>query len=1115
MRSFWVRAALCAVLVGITLALARLVGHVVGGTTVVGELLLPVTLAAYLCGRNCGILTTVLAVGAAALLLGNAWHVDEASAIQRVAFLGINGLVISTLTGWLHAARRRSVEAAKAETASQQRLATSKRHFAIAFDASPLPSAIIRSVDLQIIAANNAAVGWLGVPREQLLASTLHDLGIARDELRRVIGELDECGQVMRSRVSVERKGERRTVSVFGERMILDDQSHTFVVFDDITEREHAEQARRESEARFAAAFDACPLPYAMMRMRDRTFVAANDAFLAFFGYSRDEVVGRQSDELDLYGDPIERDLARTMMARERRINDLSLSLRRRDGTVRMALASVETLTIDGVEYGVSVFADVTEKEQAERELRSTQALFEKVFSTSPLPRSIVRASDMAYVDVNAAYVEMFGYTREELIGRHVTDFPFFVEAQADVMARAERMKHESMRSVPLRLRTKSGSVLETLFSCEPFEIHGELLLTATIQDVTSRARAEEALRESEERFAKAFDGNPLPSAIARVRDRVFLAANDQWLATFGYTHDEVVGKCAADVALYANEADGARVRELVARDGFARDVDLKFVRRDGSELDVIWSVQTIDIGGEPYYLGTLQDITERKRAEEALRESEARFRQLAENIREVFWLYDAAEKRVIYVSPAYETIWGRTYESIAADPDDWLRSIHPDDRERVARTRRREDYDQQYRIVRPDGSVRWIHDRAFPVRNQSGRIVRIAGLAEDVTQRRTLEEQLRQTQKMESLGLLAGGVAHDFNNLLAVISSSNGMLAESLPAAGEQRELVQEIDAAVQRATGLTRQLLAFSRKQVVEPKVLDINAAVQETRKMLRRMVGEDVMLQTSLDSEIGHVKVDPGYLVQVLMNLAVNARDAMPRGGTLEIATRQCTITECQARAHPGVTEGPAVQLSVTDTGCGIPPEILGHIFEPFFTTKEQGKGTGMGLAVVHGIVDQAGGFIEVESELGKGTTFNVVFPIVEGDVARQQDVVNALAFGAERILFVDDDEYVRRSAARALRARGYTVIEAADGQAALSQLQQRVDLLLTDVVMPRMDGRQLAEAARSKYPGLKVLYTSGYTDDAIVRHGVADGNFDLIEKPFRVQALATRIRQVLDR
>lgn len=370
-----------------------------------------------------------------------------------------------------------------------------------------------------------------------------------------------------------------------------------------------------------------------------------------------------------------------------------------------------------------------------------------------------------------------------------------------------------------------------------------------------------------------------------------------------------------------------------------------------------------------------------------------------------------------------------------------------------------------------------------------------------DITDRLALEAQVREAQKLESLGLLAGGVAHDFNNILAVIASSASLLAELLPNASD-RELVTEIDEAVRRATGLTRQLLAFSRKQVVEPVVLDLNVTISETRKMLRRMVGEDIVIETSLDPELGHVRIDPGYLVQVLMNLAVNSRDAMPRGGTLAITTRNM----------PG--EPRRVRITVTDTGTGMSPELCARVFEPFFTTKGIGKGTGLGLSVVHGIIRQAGGEIAIESEVGVGTSIQIYLPSIDAPAETLEDVAAACSRGSEKIIVVDDDLFVRRATSRSLRARGYDVLEASDGLGALRLLRDHgadVSLLVTDVVMPGMDGCELAAAARRRRPSLKVLYMSGYTDDALAHHEV-DGA--VVEKPFAGHVLAGKVRQAID-
>jgi two-component system cell cycle sensor histidine kinase/response regulator CckA len=484
-------------------------------------------------------------------------------------------------------------------------------------------------------------------------------------------------------------------------------------------------------------------------------------------------------------------------------------------------------------------------------------------------------------------------------------------------------------------------------------------------------------------------------------------------------------------------------------------------------------------------------------------RVSDERFSQLASAISQVFWMTNLEKTEVLYVSPAYEKIWGKSATALYASPTAWLEGIHPADRERVTNAwYSSETFDIEYRVTRPDGSVRWIHDKASPVHDHHGTLIAIAGICDDITDRRELEEQLRQTQKLESLGLLAGGVAHDFNNILGVITANANMISERLPEGHADRELLYEVDAAVVRAAALTRQLLAFSRKQVTDPVVLDINRSVADTRKMLRRLVGEDIVVHTSLDPDLLRVRFDQSSLVQVLMNLAVNARDAMPAGGTLTISTRN-TPKE--------------ILLSVTDTGCGMSREVLNRVFEPFFTTKALGKGTGLGLPVVHGIVQQAGGTIEIESEVGVGTTFLIRLPSIHLPADPVLDRVANVTRGQEKIILAEDDCYVRAAASRALRARGYTVLEASEGRAALRLLRDHkadVRLLVTDIVMPGMNGRELAELAIERKPGLRVLFMSGYADDNDLRQSVQRADVQFIEKPFRIQAFAAKVRQILD-
>ncbi|MEP6835668.1 MAG: response regulator, partial [Gemmatimonas sp.] len=393
-------------------------------------------------------------------------------------------------------------------------------------------------------------------------------------------------------------------------------------------------------------------------------------------------------------------------------------------------------------------------------------------------------------------------------------------------------------------------------------------------------------------------------------------------------------------------------------------------------------------------------------------------------------------------------------------------------------------------------------------------------GILRDLTERSALEAQLRQSQKMEAFGQLAGGVAHDFNNLLTIIIGCSDMLLPGLQRSDPAHELVTDIRTAGDRAAALTRQLLAFSRRQLLEPKIVNLNETVAEVEKMLRRLIGEDVILASNLDHSLQPVRVDPGQIEQVLVNLAVNARDAMPAGGQLTIETRNVVWTEEYCRIHLGYMPGRYVMISMTDTGVGMTPDVKRRVFEPFFTTKGPGKGTGLGLATVFGIVRQSGGQVNVYSEVNVGTSLQVYLPAFEqtGEPLPTRENLDAMRMGSEMVLLVEDEEAVRKIAKLALESHGYTVVEASSGADALSfaeNFPKPIDLVISDVVMPGMSGRQFAEALRLQRPDFRLLFISGYTDDAVVRHGIVKANEAFLQKPFSPNTLARKVREVLDK
>jgi two-component system, cell cycle sensor histidine kinase and response regulator CckA len=590
-----------------------------------------------------------------------------------------------------------------------------------------------------------------------------------------------------------------------------------------------------------------------------------------------------------------------------------------------------------------------------------------------------------------------------------------------------------------------------------------------------------------------------------------------------GYSAEELKNSSGFD---QIHPDDRERVREAAAEARRTREgktVEYRIRHKDGS-WRVLESTSSVILSskGEPEKLVIVnRDITERKKTVEALRLSEGSFRSVVEGA--PYAIFRASfEGRFLQVNPALQRMLG--YEA----PHKLLcATLGPDVFRQPA------DFQRLIELLRSSGEfkdveVEWKRKDGTPITVRcSGRSLDedhdaspcFEVFAEDVTERRVLERQLRMAAKMEAIGRLSGGIAHDFNNLLGVIIGYSQILRRKLGEDSPLREHAEEVEKAGQRAVSLTRQLLAFSRQQILTPAVLNLNTLVSDMEKMLPRLIGEDIVVSVSLGPEIGSVKADAGQIEQVVMNLAVNARDAMPGGGKLVVETANMELDEAYARQHPGAKPGRYVMLAVTDSGMGMSSETLAHIFEPFFTTKEVGKGTGLGLATVYGVVKQSGGYIWVSSEIGKGASFQIFLPRVEEsvtpNVARTAPAENSQ--GTETVLLVEDADALRKLARSFLVDHGFEVITASNGEEAVEVAMNHnghIDLLLTDVVMPGMNGRVLADRLLSKRPGLKVVFISGYTDSFIAGHGVLEPGTHLLHKPFTEDALIRKIREVLD-
>jgi PAS domain S-box-containing protein len=800
---------------------------------------------------------------------------------------------------------------------------------------------------------------------------------------------------------------------------------------------------------------------------------------------------------------------------------EMELRYRRHDGQFRWMLTRVVPLRdAEGqTRHWVGTAVDIDDLKRTQDELRRSQRDLGDFFENASIGLHWA-GPDGTILRANQAELDLLGYTRDDYVGRNVVEFHDDRAVIDDILRRV--ISGEVLHDYPARLRCKDGSIRHVLIDSSAFFDDGEFQHTHCF---TRDATAQHEVQDATVRLA-AIVASSTDAIIGKTLEGVITSWNAAAERIFGYTKAEMVGQPI--FRLIPPEYHDAE-RALLAQIGRGEAVevsDAERVTKYGRRIHISISVSPIrDPQGRVVGASSIKrDVTERKQAAATLRESQERLRLALKAARMGTWRWDLATRAL-----SWDEELGSLYD---LGPDEqitryeqFIERVHQDDRASVESSVEQAlqgagGLDHEFRIVLPDGRIRWVADQGHVVRDQTGKLLYMTGVCIDVTDRKHVDERLRQAQRMESVGQLAGGIAHEANNMMSVVLGCADYVLQRSDLAEPVRQDVEQIWKAAKRTAGVTQQLLAFSRRQVLQPQVLDLNTTVRGLEPILTRTLGESSGLRMHLSPTLGRVRADPGQLEQVLINLTLNARDAMPDGGRLTIETMNVALDQRYVAAKPVETlvPGEYAALIVTDTGHGMDRQTLGRIFEPFFTTKDVGQGTGLGLSTAYGIVKQSGGFIWAYSEPGLGTTFKLYLPLVAGfDEVSDDPGLPLPALPDEVVLIAEDEPMVRGIMARTLRDNGYGVLEAADGTEALELLEARggqVNLIIADVVMPGLGARDMAARLAERWPRVPVLFTSGYTGLDVVRRGLLEEGREFIQKPLAPETLIRRVRQMVD-